>query len=68
MEKWEYKSFKVGTGGFAGGIVDIEDFDRELNQLGEQGWELVSCISTNMGQGATRDLVATLKRIKPSSF
>lgn len=64
MERWEYKSFKVGTGGFAGGILEIEDFNAELNKLGEQGWELVSCLSTNMGQGATRDVVAILKRKK----
>ena len=64
MERWEYTSFKVGTGGLAGGILEIGDFNTELNQLGEQGWELVSCITTNMGKGATREVVAILKRKK----
>ena len=64
MEKWEYTSFKVGTSGFSGGILDVENFNDELNEFGEQGWELVSCISTNMGHGATRDVVAVFKRRK----
>lgn len=62
MDKWEYTSFKVRTSGFGGGILDIEKFNADLNELGEKGWELVSCISTNMGHGATRDVVAVLKR------
>jgi hypothetical protein len=64
MEKWEYTSFKIKTKGFSGGILDIDDFDAKLNEFGEQGWELISCISTNMGQGATREIVAVFKRRK----
>jgi hypothetical protein len=64
MGKWEYTSFKVETKGFSGGILDTEDFDSKLNEFGEQGWELISCISTNMGQGATREIVAVFKRRK----
>ena len=64
MEKWEYTSFKVETKGFAGGILDIENYNSKLNELGEQGWELVSCISTNAGYGATREIISVFKRRK----
>lgn len=39
MEKWEYKSIKFETKGFMGGILEINDFDNKLNELGQQGWE-----------------------------
>lgn len=64
MERWEYTSIKVETKGFMGGILETEDFDYKLNNLGEQGWELVSCLTTSSGQGTTREVVAVLKRRK----
>lgn len=64
MEKWEYISVKVDTKGIRGGILDIENFDAELNRLGEEGWELVSCLSTNQGKGYSREVIAVLKRKK----
>lgn len=64
MERWEYISFKIEPKGFSGGILEIEDFNSKLNELGEQGWELVSCISTNMGQGTTREVISVFKRRK----
>ena len=64
MERWEYTSFKVETKGFQGGILDVEDLNAELNELGEQGCELVSCVATNRAQGATREVTAILKRRK----
>ncbi|NMB08180.1 MAG: DUF4177 domain-containing protein [Tissierellia bacterium] len=64
MEKWEYTSFKVETKGFAGGILEIENYNSKLNELGAQGWELVSCISTNAGYGTTREIISVFKRRK----
>lgn len=64
LEIWEYKSIKVETKGFMGGILELEDFNHELNNLGEQGWELVSCLTTSSGQGTTREVVAVFKRRK----
>ncbi len=64
MQKWEYKSIKVQTKGFAGGIVDIEEFDEQLNRLGQEGWELVSSFVTTQGSGSSREAVATFKRPK----
>lgn len=64
MERWEYKTIKFGLKGFVGGILEIEDFDYEMNKLGEQGWELVSCFTSNAGQGYSRDVIAVFKRKK----
>lgn len=62
MEKWEYRTIKVMTKGFAGGILEIQNFDTELNKMGYEGWELVSCFDTNQSYGQTREVVAVFKR------
>ncbi len=62
MEKWEFKSVKFETKGFLGGKLELNDFDNRLNELGQQGWELVSTFTTNQGQGYTRDVIGTFKR------
>jgi len=64
LERWEYKTVKFELTGFAGGILDTEGFDYELNKLGEQGWELVSCFTANAGHGYSRDAIAVFKRRK----
>lgn len=64
MDMWQYKTMKVETKDFMGGILKIEDFDAELNALGERGWELVSCFTTNQGEGSSREAIAVFKRKK----
>ncbi|SHH20128.1 DUF4177 domain-containing protein [Clostridium grantii] len=64
MEKWEYTTIKIQLKGFQGGILEVKDFDDELNKMGEQGWELVSCFSTNGGSGYGREAIAVFKRRK----
>lgn len=61
-QQWEYRVFKVEAGGFFGGVVDAQEITTFLNQRGAEGWELVSTVDTNMGNGATRDLILFLKR------
>lgn len=65
MEQWEYKTLKIKTGGFLGGKVDEHEFEEELNRLGLDGWELVSCFDTSLSQGQSRDVIAVCKRRKP---
>lgn len=62
MEKWEYKSIKFQTEGSLGGILDTDYFDSEINIMGRQGWELVSCISTHAAYGKSREVIAVFKR------
>lgn len=50
------------TGWFLGGKLDGQRFNDRLNELGEEGWELVTVFDTNFTQGGTRDVVAVLKR------
>jgi hypothetical protein len=47
MIKWEYKTVMVDSKGFAG--VKGFDVEKVFNQLGTEGWELVSVIGTADG-------------------
>ena len=62
--EWEYKTIKLATTGFNGGKLDEHELDKCMNQLGKQGWELVSAFSTNQLAGTTRDVVAVFKKAK----
>lgn len=62
MQRWEYKTIKVDAKGILGGVVDMAAFDALLNDLGAQGWNLVSTFDTNMIHGASREIVAVFKR------
>lgn len=62
MDRFEYKTIKIETKGMMGGILPIDEWDRRLNALGAEGWELVSCFTTNQGNGYSREAVAVFKR------
>ncbi|QIB68799.1 DUF4177 domain-containing protein [Aminipila butyrica] len=62
MEKFEYKTLLTDVKGFWGGEVDPMAFQAQLNELGAQGWELVSMVPTAQSQGNTRWILSTLKR------
>jgi hypothetical protein len=60
---WEYMAvFFEAQGWLMGGKLDGQKFTDRLNLLGREGWELVSVFDTNVQGGATRDVVAVLKR------
>ena len=65
MKRFEYHILKFDLrGGFFswGGKVDAVSMDVRLNQLGAEGWELVSSFDTSYAKGSSRDLVLVLKR------
>ena len=62
MDVWEYQTLQLEATGFMGGIINMEEFRAQLNSMGSQGWELVSCFDTNMNQGQTRYVIAIFKR------
>lgn len=64
MEKYEYKTFIYDTKGFWGGTVDQNEFQKELNAFGDDGWELVNSISTTQSYGSSKSIVCILKRRK----
>jgi hypothetical protein len=60
---WEYKTVKFEPASFwSGGVLDEKPFTRTLNELGRQGWELVSVFDTNVHHGSTCEVVAMFKR------
>ena len=59
MDKWEYKVLKVEKSFF--GTKDKEDPAVRLNELGKEGWELVSVIPLESG-GSTAGMQLFLKR------
>lgn len=63
MPQWEYMTLMLPASGFIlGGKLDAQKLTDRLNELGEQGWELVNVFDTNMLDGKTRDVYAILKR------
>lgn len=62
MEQWEYKSLKIETKGFWSRKLDVNEFDGQLNSLGKDGWELVSCFDTSQYQGESKEVIAVFKR------
>ena len=63
--KWEYRTVKLSTQGFwSGGELDEAALDAAMNDIGEEGWELVSAFGTNKGFGESRDVVVIFKRPK----
>ena len=59
LEKWEYLSTRVEVS--SGGFLDIL-YDNKLNELGQQGWELVSFFITNGKPGYSSAVISVLKR------
>ena len=69
LQRWEYKTITVDTkGAWLGGKLDAVEFDRMLNELGHEGWELVSTFATNKGHGESRHAVAVFKRPYQNEF
>jgi hypothetical protein len=62
MEKYEYRTVYTDAKGILGGKVEQMDFERQLNELGEFGWELVNVIPSAQSNGHTRWLISVFKR------
>jgi hypothetical protein len=62
MDRWEYKSIKIEVRGFWTKKLDVNEFDDQLNSLGSDGWELVSCFDTSQYQGESKEVIAVFKR------
>ncbi len=62
MERYEYKVVTYDTKGFFGGKVDVGQLEYQLNLIGDEGWEMVSCTSTNESYGSSKSIVCIFKR------
>jgi hypothetical protein len=58
MAKWEYKVINIRSEKYR---LDPESA-HEMNELGAQGWELVSITSVNFKTGATDNIAMVFKR------
>ena len=59
---WEYKTIKLTLEGVFRKQINPEDFDTSLNQMGREGWELVTILGSAIGFGETNEVVAIFKR------
>lgn len=64
MQKFEYKVLDVAAGGWwgGGGKIDHQELTDKLNELGREGWEVVSCTDLNRSHGASRSVTIIMKR------
>lgn len=61
--RWEYTTLKLDVDrSILGPFIEPRQVSQYLNQFGGDGWELVSMIDVNAGEGRTCDLVAVFKR------
>lgn len=62
-KEFEYKILNIYTDFFSSSI-DAEGTEKTLNDLGAQGWELVSFMDTQNRSGRSKGITAVLKREK----
>jgi transcriptional regulator with XRE-family HTH domain len=60
--KYEYKVLKFDVKRFITTKVDSDDMEDQLNELGVEGWELISISEILKDMGVTVMLVATMRR------
>jgi hypothetical protein len=59
MNRWEYNTVVIEP---SWGRVDAKAFQAKSDDLGRQGWELVSVFGTNEQVGKTIQVAAVFKR------
>lgn len=65
MKKFEYMTLTAGQSqSLLGGQFELETLHDQINEYGEQGWELLSVTPITEGYGKTHMLLYMLKREK----
>lgn len=62
QQRWEYHVLSLDTRGIFGANVDIQSLYTRLNELGDQGWEVISSSPVTAGQGHAQEILFVLKR------
>ncbi len=60
--KWEYQTVKLNVRGTWGVKFDVDEVQNFTNDLGAEGWELVSAFSVNEGRGDSKEIIFIFKR------
>jgi hypothetical protein len=61
-KKVEYKFLKTKDKGWFTVSINFDELEDKLNQLGQEGWDVVTSLDINAGQGGTKEVVLLLKR------
>ena len=59
MDGWQYKTLPIKLDN---GLLDDQELDKILNDLGGDGWELIT-VSTTLAEGRTDYLVYHFRRM-----
>ena len=59
MKKFEYDTLNIDVKGVFGGKVDDDNFKQKLNEMGQNGWELVGMTASNL---SARWIICIFKR------
>jgi Domain of unknown function (DUF4177) len=69
MGRWEYKAIKFkAEGWFIGGKVNAGVLESALNRMADDGWRLVTIVTSSVGRGTTEDTVAVMERERPAEL
>lgn len=61
-KKFEYQTVTIRPTGTWSSKFDTVEIDHILNEMGQEGWELVSMEDKNFGYGSTECFYYTFKR------
>ena len=62
MDKYEYYTFAYDTRGLYSPTINLSDIQGALNELGREGWELVSTTPIHKSTGMTGNIIYYFKR------
>jgi Domain of unknown function (DUF4177) len=64
MKRFEYKFIHVPTTGSAwtGVKIDFEAFNKQLNEAGKMGWEVINHVHPNVHAGLIKSSFVILKK------
>ncbi len=60
--KWEYQTVTLSVVGTWGVKFDVDEAQNFTNQLGAEGWELISAFAVNEAAGRSKEVVFIFKR------
>ncbi|BCX47366.1 conserved hypothetical protein [Haloferula helveola] len=61
--RWEHRSLVIETGGWGSrGVIQTSEVDARMNELGRDGFELVSAIPVSDGSVGTKRIALFFKR------
>lgn len=63
MQQFEYKIYRIARKSLWNNKVDYEAIEKELNELGSKGWEVVSSTNSQLYENKLTGTFIILKRL-----